>query len=91
MLRIAAGHRGTMPKLLVLVTCSLLIAPMVALLGHTSATAATYGAKGATCKQVTKAGVQPLIAATIAKVKVTVVHLPGELPANSVSTPGPTA
>jgi hypothetical protein len=77
MLRIPAGHRGTMPRLFVLVTCSALIAPMVALLGHTSATAATSSAKAATCKQVTKAEVQPLIAATITKLKVTVVHLPG--------------
>lgn len=77
---IPAGHRGTTPRLLILVTCSALIAPMVALLGDTSATAATPSANGATCKQVTKAEVQPLIAATITKLKVTVVHLPGGVP-----------
>lgn len=91
MQRILGGHRVTMPRLVILVTCSALIAPMVALLGNSSATAATPSAKGATCKQVTKAEVQPLIAATITKLKVTVVHLPGEFPRSSVSTPALTA
>lgn len=78
MKRIRAGHRDTTPKLLILVACSALIAPTVALLGNTSAAAAaTNSAKGATCKQITKADVQPLIATAIAKQKVTVVHLPG--------------
>jgi hypothetical protein len=77
MKRILAGRRGTTPKFLILVTCSALVGPMVTLFGNTSAAAATYRAKGATCKQVTNAEVQPVIAGTITKLKVTVVHLPG--------------
>jgi hypothetical protein len=76
MKRILTSHRGT-PTFLILVTCSVLIAPTITLLDNTSVAAATSSAKGATCKQLTETEVQPLIAATITKLKVTVAHLPG--------------
>jgi hypothetical protein len=72
----------TMPRLLVFVTSSALLASLVTLAGGSAvASGAAYAAKGATCKQITKGDVQPLIAGTITKVKISAANLPGAVPA----------